>query len=141
MGADQQLEDAIVAYKVELGKRDVAYCNWKLELEGGCATFDMCYQDQADYYYKELKPALEQDMQVRIDAYMAGERIIHQIRFLLGEGTENAPPSDIDTSRFQLIFPDVATKGECNMSPLDDPDWVPEPSCQAVPEPVPGKGG
>jgi len=134
--ANQNLVDAITAYTVGLAERDVAYCDWKVGLEGGCATFDQCYQDKVDYYNDELKPALQTDMQVRIDAYKAGTTIIAQIRFLLGESTESAPPTDIDTSRFQLTFQAVPPKGECDLSPLTSDEWVPVPNC---PNEGPGK--
>merc|ERR1712129_578668 len=128
--ADQNLQDAITAYAVGLAEREVVYCDWKVELEGGCATFDQCYQDKVNHYNNELKPALQKDMQVRIDAYKAGSTIIAQIRFLLGESIESAPPPNIDTSRFQLTFLDVPPKGECDLSPLTSDEWVPVPNCQ-----------
>merc|ERR1719220_1232947 len=128
--SNQNLEDAMAAYTIGLAERDVAYCDWKVELEAGCAAFDQCYQDKVDHYNNELKPALQRDMQVRIDAYKAGTTIIAQIRFLLGESTESAPPTDIDTSRFQLNFQAVPPKGECDLSPLTSDEWVPVPNCQ-----------
>jgi len=127
--ADANLEDALAAYAVGLAERNVAYCDWKLELEGGCETFDQCYKDKVHYYNNEMKPALQQDMNVRIDAYKAGQTIIAQIQFLLGESTESVPPTDIDTSRFQVNFLPVPAKGECSLSPLDSVDWVPLPEC------------
>merc|ERR1719510_2535686 len=127
--ANQNLVDAVTAYTVGLAERDVAYCDWEVELESGCEVFDQCYQDKVDHYNNVLKPALQQDMQVRIDAYKAGTTIIAQLRFLLGESTESEPPTDIDTSRFQLVFPDPADKGECNMDQLNSKHLVPKPLC------------
>jgi len=127
--SDAILEDAIADYGVGLAQRDVAYCDWKVELEGGCAAFDQCYLEKVDYYNNQLKPALQQDMAVRVDAYKAGETIIAQIQFLLGLSTESDAPTDIDTSRFQLTFLPVPAKGECSLSPLDSEEWVPAPDC------------
>jgi len=127
--ADDALDDALSAYAVGLAERNVAYCDWKVELEEGCAAFERCYNEKKTHYLDELKPALEADMKVRIDAYRAGETIIHQIRFLLGESTESEPPSDIDVSRFELAFLEVPAMGECSLSPLDADEWVPKPEC------------
>jgi len=129
--ADGELGAALTAYAVGLAERKVAYCDWKVELEGGCEVFNQCYQSKKAKYLSELKPALQGDMQIRIDGYKAGQTIIAQIAFLLGESTESAPPTDIDTGRFQLQFPDVSAKGECSLSPLDADEWVPKPLCSA----------
>jgi len=129
--ADGELGDALTAYAVGLAERNVGYCDWKVELEGGCEVFNQCYQSKTAKYLSELKPALQGDMQIRIDGYKAGQTIIAQIAFLLGESTESAPPTDIDTGRFQLQFPDVSAKGECSLSPLYADEWVPTPFCSA----------
>jgi len=129
--ADGELGAALTAYAVGLAERNVGYCDWKVELEGGCEVFNQCYQSKKAKYLSELKPALQGDMQIRIDGYKAGQTIIAQIAFLLGESTESAPPTDIDTGRFQLQFPDVSAKGECSLSPLYADEWVPTPFCSA----------
>jgi len=129
--ADGELGAALTAYAVGLAERNVGYCDWKVELEGGCEVFNQCYQSKTAKYLSELKPALQGDMQIRIDGYKAGQTIIAQIAFLLGESTESAPPTDIDTGRFQLQFPDVSAKGECSLSPLYADEWVPTPFCSA----------
>jgi len=127
--ADSDLTAAIMAYAVAFGRRFVAYCDWKVELKEGCQSFEACYTSKKTLYENELTPALQRDMQVRIDAYKAGATIIAQIHFLLGESTESTPPSDIDTSRFRLNFPDAPAMGECSLDPLSSDRWVPKPLC------------
>merc|ERR1740139_1024438 len=41
--ADAALRSALTAYAVGLAVRDVAYYDWKRELEAGCARFEACY--------------------------------------------------------------------------------------------------
>merc|ERR1719464_486722 len=100
-----------------------------MELEEACHTLDQCNEEKVRHYNDELKPTLQRDMNVRMNAYKAGETIIAQIHFLLGESTQSAPPTDIDASRFQVNFPPVPAKGECSLSPLHSVDWAPEPEC------------
>jgi len=126
--ANHQLELALTAYAVGLGQRDTAYCDWKRELEHGCQQYETCYRVTTEHYGLVVKPAVEEDMRARIEAYKAGETIIHQIKFLLAQEADQATPA-ISTSRYQIAFPDVPAKQECDLSPLDDARWVPTPVC------------
>jgi len=126
--ANQQLEAALTAYAVGLAVRNVAYCDWKRELEAACAQFSACYEAAKAHYLNVVKPAVEEDMRMRIEAYKAGETIIHQIRFLLAEEADQATPA-INTDVYQIAFPEVPAKPACDMSALDDPAWVPTPDC------------
>merc|ERR1719210_2996536 len=126
--ADQQLQAALTAYAVGLAVRDVAYCDWKRELEAACAQFSACYEAAKANYLNVVKPAVEQAEQRRIEAYKAGETIIHQIRFLLAEEADQATPA-VNTDRYQIAYPEVPAKPACDMSALDDPAWVPTPNC------------
>jgi len=128
--ADQQLQISLTAYAVGLAVRNVAYCDWKRELEGACAEFSACYEAAKAHYLNVVKPAVEEDMRMRIEAYKAGETIIHQIRFLLAQEADQATPA-INTDVYQIAFPAVPAKPACDMSALDDPAWVPTPDCEA----------
>jgi len=75
-----------------------------------------------------VKPAVEEDMRARIEAYKAGETIKHQIRFLLATEADQATPA-INTDRYTIAFPAVPAKQACDMSALDDAAWVPTPDC------------
>jgi len=133
--ADQQLRAAITAYAVGLAVRDVAYCDWKRELEAACEQFSQCYEEKKAHYLNVVKPAVEEDMRMRIEAYKAGETIIHQIRFLLAEEADQATPA-INTDVYQIAFPEVPAKLACDMSALDDAAWVPTPDCTSCDENV-----
>jgi len=126
--ANQQLEAALAAFAVGLGVRDVAYCDWKRELVAACAQYSTCYETAKAEYLNVVKPAVEEDMRARIEAYKAGETIIHQIKFLLAEESNQQTPS-ISTSRYQIAFPAVPAKQACDFSALDDARWVPTPDC------------
>jgi len=127
--ADEQLELALTAYAVGLAVRDVAYCDWKKELEAACATFSTCYEDAKAFYLNVEKPRVELRMKQRIEAYKAGETIIHQIKFLLATEPDQATPA-INTDIYQIAFPAVPAKPACDMSALDDAAWVPTPNCE-----------
>jgi len=141
--SDTDLENALTAYAIAEAERDVSYCDWKVELTNGCRTFDECYTEKLEEYTMDVTPRVQQDMQFRIDAYKAGQLIISQIRFLVGESTP-APPTDEsslgesmmvppnDTSRYELMFPDAAPQEECSLAPLDADEWVPKPECQGA---------
>jgi len=132
--ANEQLELAITAYAVGLAVRNVAYCDWKLALEAACVVFSDCYEAAKARYLTVVKPGVEERMHMRIEAFKAGETIIHQIRFLLALETDQATPS-INTAAYQMAFPAVPAKPACDMSALDDAAWVPTPDCDA-PAPV-----
>jgi len=127
--ADGELGAALTAYAVGLAERNVGYCDWKVELEGGCEVFNQCYQSKTAKYLSELKPALQGDMQIRIDGYKAGQTIIAQIKFLLGETTDSTLPSNVDATRYVLEFPQVPAQGSCSLEDLDSPKWDPAVQC------------
>jgi len=126
--AHYQLEEALRAYAVGLGVRDVGYCFWKFELEVACAAFSACYEARVAHYLHVVKPGVETSMKARIEAYKAGQTIIHQIGFLLGDEANQATPA-INTAPYQMAFPGVPPKPPCDMSALHDSMWVPTPEC------------
>jgi len=133
VAADEALEAAIQAYNIQKAVRDTRYCDWKSELEAACAAFDKCFSDASDYYTKELVPRVTSDMNGRIEVKKAGDTLVHQIKFLLSEVDDQQTPP-IDTSRYELTFPDLPAKGLCDLSPLDAEEWVPKPSCAKAQE-------
>jgi len=127
--ADADLTAALQAYDEGLAQRDTSYCDWKAELEAGCGLFNRSFQTKKEAYVVTLKPALEKDAQARIEAYKAGQTIIAQINFLLGLSADSAPPTNIDTSLYELQFPTLPVQGSCVLDVLDDAIWVPTASC------------
>merc|ERR1719512_51139 len=86
--ADSALTDAIRAYNIHKAVRDVQYCDWKSELEAACAAFDKCFKEKSDFYTKTLVPRVTSDMNSRIEVKKAGDTVVHQINFLLGEAAQ-----------------------------------------------------
>jgi len=130
VAADAALTAAIEAYNIQKAIRDTQYCDWKAELEAACASFDACFAEKSDDFNKRLVPRVQSDMNSRIETLKAGETLIHQIKFLLADVANQETP-DIDTSRYELDFPILPPKGECDLSVLDDDKWVPTVSCKA----------
>jgi len=128
VAADAALTAAIEAYNIQKAIRDTQYCDWKVELEAACASFDACYAEKSDDFNKRLVPRVQSDMDSRIEALKAGETLIHQIKFLLADVANQETP-DIDTSRYALDFPTLPPKGQCDLTVLDDAKWTPTPSC------------
>merc|ERR1719384_940317 len=126
--ADADLKDAIHAYDVQKAVRDVQYCDWKSELEAACAAFDTCFSEKSDFYTNTLVPRVTADMNSRIEVKKAGDTVIHQINFLLGAAAEQDTPT-IDTSRYQIDFPTLPPRGDCDLAPLDADEWVPTVTC------------
>merc|ERR1719492_53333 len=126
--ADQQLRDALTAYAVGLAVRNVAYCDWKRELEAACAQYSACYEAAKARYLNEVKPQVDENMKNRIENYKAGETIVHNIKFLLAL-VPDQEVGPIATDSWVLAFPEVPAKRECDMSALHDPKWVPTPDC------------
>jgi len=129
--ADAALTEAIQAYDIQKAIRDVQYCDWKSELEAACAAFDTCFQEKSDFYTKTSVPRVTSDMNNRIEVKKAGDTVIHQINFLLGDAAQQETPT-IDTSRYQIDFPTLPAKGVCDLAPLEADEWVPTVTCSAA---------
>jgi len=138
--ANADLTTALNLKGVKNAERETSYCDWKKELVAGCTKFQECFETEEDAYEKTLKPALEGDMTDRIEAYKAGETTIHLIEYLLGLSADSAPPTDIDTSRYQLQFTPLPAQGTCKLEVLDEGIWVPTIICPEPPTPAPPGG-
>jgi len=75
-----------------------------------------------------IVPRVQADMDSRIEVFKAGETIIHQINFLFGDAASQETPP-VDTTRFELAFPQLPPRGECNLDILDSSVWVPTVTC------------
>merc|ERR1719330_2127310 len=128
VAADAALSSAIESYNIQKAIRDTQYCDWKHELKAACTAFDACFATKSDDFNKRLVPGVQLDMEARIENYKAGETIIHQIKFLLAEETDQETPA-IATSRYEVDFPTLPPKAVCDLSLLDDAKWVPQPTC------------
>jgi len=131
--ADAALDAAIDAYNIQKAVRDVQYCDWSSELEAACASFDTCYTEKSDDFNKRLVPQVQGDMNQRIEAFKAGETLVHQIKFLLGDEKNQETPA-IVSSRYELDFPTLPPKGECDLGVLASSQWVPVVNCGGTPE-------
>jgi len=130
----EALNLATEAYAVGLGKRDTGFCMWRSELLSSCSLFGQCFDEKSSNYLDVVKPAVEANMQTRIEAFRAGETIVAQIKFLLA-ASDDSTIQDVDTTRYELDFPTLPSQGSCNLEVLDDPSFVPSVVCESV-----GKG-
>merc|ERR1719436_241563 len=128
VAADDALNDAVAAFEHQKTRRDTQYCDWKEELQQACADFDTCFSDKSKYYTDELTPRVQSDMASRIEAFKAGETLVQQIKFLLADSTTRETP-EVDTSRFELGFPEVPAQRSCPLELLEDDMWVPTVTC------------
>jgi len=126
--ADSALQDAIDAYNLGLAKRNVQYCDWKNELDAACHAYVTCFVAASNFYRLELKPRVETDMNGRIEVYKAGETLVHQVHFLLGEVATQETPA-IDTARYEIEFPKMPGRVRCDQRVLDSPIWQPAVVC------------
>jgi len=78
-------------------------------------------------------PRVTSDMNSRIDVKNAGDTLIHQILFLLGDVTDQQTPP-VDTSAYEIEFPILPEKGTCDLSPLTSDIWDPPVSCEPTQE-------
>merc|ERR1719203_993679 len=128
VAADDALKAAVAAYNLAKARRDTQYCDWKRELEQSCENFETCFSDRSKYYTDELTPRVQSDMASRIEAFKAGETLVQQIKFLLADSTTRETP-EVDTSRFELGFPEVPPQRSCPLELLEDDKWVPTVTC------------
>jgi len=130
VAADSALDAAILAYHIQKAVRDVQYCDWRSELEAACVAFDVCFSEASEFYTGTLVPRVTSSMNGRIEIKKAGDTLIHQIQFLLGEVEDQETP-EVDTSRYEIEFPELPAKGLCDLSPLEADEWVPSIACEA----------
>jgi len=126
--ADAALTAALENYKIQKVIRDTQYCDWAAELEAACTSFDECFAEKSEHFNKQLVPRVQSDMNARIDNYKAGETLVHAIQFLLADVKDLETPA-IVTSRYELDFPILPPKGQCDLSVLESSEWVPTPEC------------
>jgi len=131
--ADSALEAGLQAYDVKKGVRDTQYCDWRNEFESACAAFNKCHSDASDDYTNTLVPRVTSDMSTRKQVKAAGATLLHQIRFLLADVTDQQPPP-VDTSSYEIVFPPVPEKGDCQLSLLTSDMWNPPISCEPTQE-------
>merc|ERR1719330_1388442 len=124
-----RLQGDVEAYNLTKSVRDTQYCDWKVELTAACEAFERCFNDASDHYTTSV-PRIASDMNRRIEVYRAGETLVHQIRFLLGEVDDQTTPA-VNTSRYELSFPELPAKGLCDLGPLNSDEWVPPVTCTA----------
>merc|ERR1711920_832670 len=98
------------------------------ELEQSCENFETCFRDRSKYYTDELTPRVQSDMASRIEAFKSGETLVQQIKFLLADSPTRETP-EVDTSRFELGFPEVPAQRSCPLTLLEDDKWVPTVTC------------
>merc|ERR1719188_1044054 len=129
VAADDALKAAIAEFNLQKARRDTQYCDWKRELEQSCENFETCFRDRSRYYTDELMPRVQSDMASRIEAFKSGETLVQQIKFLLADSTTRETP-EVDTSRFELGFPEVPAQRSCPLELLEDDKWVPTVTCE-----------
>merc|ERR1719203_1098396 len=128
VAADDALKAAVEAYNLQKARRDTQYCDWKRELEQSCENFETCFRERSRYYTDELTPRVQSDMASRIEAFKSGETLVQQIKFLLADSTTRETP-EVDTSRFELGFPEVPAHRSCPLEMLEDDMWIPTVTC------------
>jgi len=126
--ADAALTAAVEDYNVQKAIRDTQYCDWKNELEAACEAFEKCFTEKSDEFNKQLVPRVQSDMESRIENFKAGETIVHLIKFLLADVKDHEVPP-IVTSRYELDFPTLPPKAECDLGVLASSMWVPVVDC------------
>ena len=95
---------------------------------GRCAAFDTRFSDASKFCTDTLVPSVTVSMNNRAEVKKAGDTLVHQLKFHLGDAEEQETP-EIDTSRYQIAFPELPEKGLCDVSPLDTDEWVPTVDC------------
>jgi len=126
--ADKALIAANRAYNIQRAVRDVQYCDWKSELDAACLAYVTCFVDASNHYRLELVPRVRADINSRIEIFKAGETLVHQINFLLGDVASQDTPA-IDPSRYELDFPSLPGRVRCDQSVLTSPTWNPPIVC------------
>jgi len=129
--AHEALKQAISAYDIHKGQRDVKYCDYKNELEAACAAFNLCYTTKVDYYTNTLVPRVKIEMNQRIEVCKVGQTLLAQVRFLLADEKTSETP-EFSTSRFEVNFPEVPAKEVCDLSPLTVSSWNPPVTCEST---------
>jgi len=128
LAADQAHAEAIEAYNMQKAKLDVAYCDWKNDLEFECANFETCWATGVDNY-NNLKARVDGSVQRRKAAFKAGETLIVQIKFLLAM-KDSSETGDIDASKYTIAFKSLPEKEDCDMTPLKADIWNPPIDCE-----------
>jgi len=133
VAASDALGGAVNDYDTQHEVRNTQYCDWKTALEAACDDFNVCFSEKSESY-SHFVPEVTEWMNQRKTVKKAGDTMIHQIKFLLGEVTDQDTP-EIDTTKYTIAFPELPEKTLCDLTPLNSDEWAPAVQCGG-----PGKG-
>jgi len=134
--ADAALRRAIVAYNIHKAKLDVKYCDYKVELEAACASYEQCYATQVRLYnvkVADVKITVAKNLKI----VKAAQTLLAQVRFLLAQQkTRDTPP--YSTDEWMVAYKAVPKKTLCDLSTLTSSNWNPPITCLEVTDFVEG---
>lgn len=128
-GAHQALTNGNLDVDVARAKLGAEWCIWHVILVAGCEQHDVCYDRQVAHLMDMIEHA-KVNMQTRKDAYIAGEHVVAHIAYLLAHTDAAEEEIDVDTSRYDLVWPPVPDKGPCDvLGFITQPHWEDDLDC------------
>jgi len=114
--ADEALRQAIAAFNIHKAKLDVKYCDYRVELEAACASYDQCYASAVEAYNGQVAD-IKADVPKNLAIQKAAETLLAQVRFLLAQ-QKNRDTPPYDTSVWEVAYKAVPGKTLCDLSTL-----------------------
>jgi len=125
--ADEALRKAIAEYNVQKASLGVKYCDYKVELEAACDSYEQCYASAVTLYNARVagvKIRVAQNLEI----VKAAETLLAQVRFLLAQ-QQNRETPPYDTSEWQVTYKAVPAKTLCDKGTLTASTWDPPIKC------------
>jgi len=140
LAANEALRQAIAAYNVHQAKLIVKYCDYKVELEAACDTYEKCYASAVELYNEKVA-GVKITVAKNLEIVKAAETLLAQVRFLLAQQKTRETPA-YETSEWEVTYKAVPEKTVCDESTLTAPIWKPPITCeQACDETLSGTRG
>jgi len=130
LAANEALRQAIAAYNVHQAKLIVKYCDYKVELEAACDTYEKCYASAVELYNEKVA-GVKITVAKNLEIVKAAETLLAQVRFLLAQQKDRETPA-YSTSEWEVTYKAVPEKTLCDMSTLTAPIWKPPIYCESI---------
>jgi len=131
LAADEALRQAIAAYNIHQAKLIVKFCDYKVELEAACESYDTCYASAVELYNEKVA-GVKITVAKNLEIVKAAETLLAQVRFLLAQQKDRETPA-YSTSEWEVTYKAVPEKTLCDESTLTAPIWKPPIKCESAP--------
>lgn len=120
--ADAALAAATESLHVKEATLQSAYCSWRKVLLSECVVLHDCLSAEQSNM-DALRQTVEARVAARTKAYLAGQKAIGHLMYLVGQAEFHENVSVEDADRYAIDFPELPSRESCNAEGPQDDIW------------------